>query len=70
MNEHHILQLEISVHDFESMQIIQAAEQLFQDTANDFFVEVLSRLDKINYRASITKLCYNLIVSLPLENFI
>lgn len=70
MNKHHILQFEISVHDLESVQIVQAAEQLFEDAADDFFVEMLSGFDEINYRASIAKLCYNLIVPLPLENLV
>ena len=58
------------MHDLEYVEIVQTTEQLFQNTADDVLVQVVSRFDEINYGASVTKFCHNLVVSIPLKNLI
>lgn len=58
------------MHYFESVEIVEAAEELFEYAPDYALVEMLPGLDEIDDRTPFTKLSHNLVGSIPFKHFI
>lgn len=56
--------------DVEGMEIVEAAEQLFEDDFDDVLVEVLALLDEVDDGAASAVLCYHVIPIFALEHLV